>query len=170
MSIFNSLGMAGTKRNFERNFQEFSDDIFDPDRTDGISTLAQNFVEALENGDFADIADGIKFKVFKTQDDGLQFIFSDKHNGEHKLYLSENDARLFFDELVAIREGLWKDVDLEDNINNISMRIAVTQYDTYSVVINHGNKLVCDIVGSLGVIQKLEYYILYAKYYNYYTK
>lgn len=166
MSIFNSIGMAGRNKMFEKNFQEFSDDIFDPDREVGVKAMTQDFIQNLENGDMSLIGEGIKFKVLKTDEDGLQFIFIDKEGTQHSLYLSEDDSRLFFDELVAVREGLWKDIRLEDKVNNVDIRIAATDFNTYSVAIYQGNTLICNIVGSLGVIQKIEYAILYAKYYN----
>ncbi len=166
MSIFNSLGMAGRNKMLERNFQEYSDNIGDPDRAVGVKAMTREFIQNLEDGEFNQIGDGIKFKVLQTDEKGLQFVFVDKEGTSHSLYLDEPDSRFFFDEIVAVREGLWKDVTLQDKVNNVEILIAATDYDTYNVVINQGNALICNIVGQLGVVQKFEYAILYARYYN----
>lgn len=165
MGFFNSA-LAPRGKSLEKNFMEFSDDIFNPERSTGVTALAQEFVQALEDGDFAQITSEYRFKVRLTEDEGLQLIFLDSEADEHKLYLGKDDSRLFFDELVAVREGLWKDVNLEDKVNNTTIHISGSIDDTYTITVFQGGKKVCDLVGTLGVIQKLEYYILYARYYK----
>ena len=166
MGFFNNTVGGAKGQSFEKNFMDFSDDIFDPDRKDGVASLTQDFVQCLEDNEFAPITSELKFKVRKTEDDGLQIIILDNEMDEHKLYLDKEDSRLLFDELVAVREGLWKDVSLEDKVNNTSIHLSASISDTYTIDISQGGKKVCNIVGTLGVVQKLEFYILYAKYYT----
>ena len=163
MGIFTSK----KEKSFGRNFAEFSDSIFS-DESSNVAILRQDFVSAMEEEDFALLTTNNYFRVMLLEDSGLLFEFSDSPKGEDssKIYLSREDSILLFDELVAIREGIWHNITLEDKVNNYTISIIRSQSDVCTFDVSVAGKLIAKVTGTYGVLQKLMYYMLYARYYK----
>ena len=155
-------------RSVDKNFAEFSDNIFSAEDSSEIDMIRKELVTSYEQEEYIPLAKECWFKASKTEDDGIMLHFADneKAAGERNLYLSKDDSVVFFDEMTAAYMGIWNKVNLEDKINGIDYTISNSQSGLSELLIMTNGKISVKLAGSKAIFQKILIYLLYAKYYK----
>ena len=153
---------------FNANFAEFADGIFSETKDDEISTLKKELVSAFENEEYIPLSTDCFFKASKTEDDGIMLKFAESSSAanEKQMYLSKDDAVIFFDEVVALKSGLFTKVNLEDKTNATDIKMSVSNSGMCEIIIFVGDKIAVKVSGNKLIFEKIIFYLLYSKYYK----
>jgi len=167
MSLFGTTNKV-LERSIDRNFAEFSDNIFSTDDANEIDMIRKELVTSYEQEEYIPLAKDCWFKAGKTEDNGIMLHFADneKAANECNIYLSKDDSVVFFDELTAAYMGIWNKVNLEDKINGTDFTITNNQSGLSELTIMMNSKIIVKVSGSKAIFQKILIYLLYTKYYR----
>lgn len=166
MSLFGSNKIL--ERSIDKNFAEFSDNIFNADDSNEINVIRKELVSSYETEEYIPLVKDCWFKANKTEDDGVMLHFADneKAANERNIYLSKDDSVVFFDEMTAAYMGIWNKINLEDKINATDICISNSQSGLSELIIMVADKLAVKIAGNKAIFQKILIYLLYTKYYR----